>query len=1435
MELDRRFSEWTDKDSPSESFLLFAADRNSLGWPDLLKRRRVVVLAEAGSGKSTEFKSQADKLAAMGSFSFRTTVRGVAERGFEASLSAAQRAELARWKASTEGEAAWFFLDSVDEAKARGCELESALSSVGDAIAGAERRAHVLLSGRPSDWEFRRDLALLNEHLMIPEEPAPAAPLDPNVLVVNAVRGVKAPTRPDPEGPIVAIMRGLDERRVELFAAAEGISPTAPFFQALSRKNLLSFARRPLDLQWLVQHWRANGDFGTLREMIALSLNERLKEMNPSLSRVDDLAPGECNSALNRVGAALVLGRLDSILVPDGGVDLARSDDSLDLADILDGWSGAGRTRLISRAAFDPARAGTVRLHNDNEGMVRTFLAARWLASLLAANCPRWKVAEILFADIYGRRVVRPSMRETAAWLSIDDAEIAREVVEIDPWLLLDSADPGSLSVDVRSRALRAALQASESRRRAGHWNHDALRRLAKEDMAVPIRALWTEFKGEPAARQLLLQLVWLGKLTACADLVVESSFGAYTDRMTQMLSARAIVAAGSDADKLRYGEHLAEHMASMETEVFWDGVGELFPRWFTVPELIGAIENADLRAKANAEHLSRNGRSLAEKLETAAEARALLSALASIVIPELLRDEAHPLLDMAEACAAKLLEFDPAAVPAKDAIDVFVAGSKSDRRRHMPGTGRSIALFEALNATPARRRAVFWAAADALSSAAVMGGRPVTSPDHLEFFGIRLGYTPADANWLAEDTLARQRDSDIELAVNAGMRIWRDQGRPHDVLASFQGIAKSNAVAASALAAWISPPAPRPEEQVAHAHVASMIARHESEAKSAADSWKEFADALRADPQQLRSCRPTDQGGVDSRLYHLAHLLDTLHGTRSKYSNTDLSPLVPLFGETVVAEFASALTSQWRNWKPTLQVDRPLETRNTFSMQDLLGLTGVSVEAASTLGWPNEMSDDDAALATAYATLEINGLPEWLGPLCDRNPGAVRRVLLHCIDAEWAPNAQEVRRTLLDDLPRSTSSACRLVAPAILEKIASAPPESAKVLDPALKILARGLEDRAALASRMLARFRAEADVELRALYLGAAFAADGAAASVEFDATLSSLDAAQRKALVEMAMPQIFGGDWASSAVDVDAFPMPILRRLVDVAYREISTEQDIARGSGQVYSPGIRDHAETARSRAFRALVERPGAATFETIQKMASSGLPIDPTFVERLLAERAAIDSESAPWTPASVASFERDFTATPRTPRDLQSSAINRLIDLQRRLDGDDANQGSVLAAFPTEVDVQNWFLNEFRFERRLSFSIEREPHVANEKEPDLRMQARATTAKLPIEIKVAGSWSRVQLEAALTEQLMGRYLLDRENRWGILLIVCQAKRRRGWRMPDGSYAQIAGVVEHLRRMALEIASKDSDAAQMAIQLIDVSGFKAEEEEDEQE
>ncbi len=591
----------------------------------------------------------------------------------------------------------------------------------------------------------------------------------------------------------------------------------------------------------------------------------------------------------------------------------------------------------------------------------------------------------------------------------------------------------------------------------------------------------------------------------------------------------------------------------------------------------------------------------------------------------------------------------------------------------------------------------------------------------------------------------------------------------------------------------------------------------------------------MRADPKQLRSSRPIDNDGVDSRLYHLVQLHDNLHGGRRQYSNVDLRPLIPLFDEIVVDELATALASQWRNWRPTLRADRMRDSRDELTPQDLIGLTGLSVEAASNPAWARNLSDEEAAVATVYATLEIDGLPEWLGPLSESKPDAVRGVLLHCIDMEWKPAPSEVRNTLLAELRLTSPAACRLVAPAILEKIDSSPPTSSEVLGPALKLLNVGIPDRATLASHMLSRFRSEPDAERRAAYLGAAFAADAMASAAAFDETLTSLDATERSSLVEKFTDQICGANFSLTIADADSITFPILRRLVDIAYRETRAEEEEHNGSGQAYALGTPEHAHPTRGVAFQALAERPGWATFEAIQSMRGSDFQIDPAILESMAEERASIDSESSTWSPSDVVSFEDDFTAIPRTAKDLQALAINRLDDLQRRLDGDDFNQGPVLASLPDEKAVQNWFANEFRRDQRLSFSIEREPHVAKEKEPDLRLQARATTAKLPIEIKVAGSWSRVQLEEALTKQLLGRYLLDPENRWGILLIVCKAKRRRGWRMPGGAYAQISEVVEHLRRIARDIAGQDADAAQMTVQLIDVSAFTDKEEDDEQE
>src|SRR5262245_6506045 len=86
-----------------EPFLLAGRDWGRrmagwLGWPKLLKRRRVVLLAEASCGKTEEFHYQQRRLATEGKAAFFVPVEDLADHGLDASLGPTEAAALAAWK-----------------------------------------------------------------------------------------------------------------------------------------------------------------------------------------------------------------------------------------------------------------------------------------------------------------------------------------------------------------------------------------------------------------------------------------------------------------------------------------------------------------------------------------------------------------------------------------------------------------------------------------------------------------------------------------------------------------------------------------------------------------------------------------------------------------------------------------------------------------------------------------------------------------------------------------------------------------------------------------------------------------------------------------------------------------------------------------------------------------------------------------------------------------------------------------------------------------------------------------------------------------------------------------------------------------------------------------------------------------------------------------
>jgi hypothetical protein len=296
--LNRQFVVWSERKAPPTDLQFrYGAGVGWLSWEHLLAKLRIVVLAEAGSGKTAEMEERFRLLAGAGNFAFNATVEDVGRSGLDSALRAKVRERLAAWRASNED--AWFFVDSVDEAKLNDVRLEKALRQLADEIATAERRAHIVLSSRYTDWEFRKDFERFKDLLPIPEDQVASLAPTPDELLISAIRHERRKEEPPTaEEPMVVVMAPLDAERVRTFAEAKRVANLEAFMGQIANGDLWRFAGRPLDLSWLVEFWQHHRRLGTLAEMVESSLGERIQEKNTSRVRRDGVEATEAFNAL---------------------------------------------------------------------------------------------------------------------------------------------------------------------------------------------------------------------------------------------------------------------------------------------------------------------------------------------------------------------------------------------------------------------------------------------------------------------------------------------------------------------------------------------------------------------------------------------------------------------------------------------------------------------------------------------------------------------------------------------------------------------------------------------------------------------------------------------------------------------------------------------------------------------------------------------------------------------------------------------------------------------------------------------------------------------------------------------------------------------------------------------------------------------------------
>lgn len=1419
IELHRHFFKWT-KGRENVPIGHEYIRHDLLKWDDLHKSRRVVVLAEGGTGKTVEFKRQAKLLSSQGKFAFYCMLEYVAQHGLDDVLSS-EGGRLERWRQSEES--AWFFIDSIDEAKLKNIHFEHALKRIAAGIAGHEGRAFIVLSGRHTEWEGERDATRLREILPLPapEQPMP----DLRALVSNLLGETKLPAPPVPEAPLIVVLAALDHAQIRLYCEEKGVQDVERFLVALRKANLSRIATRPLDLDWLAAYWRDYDHLGTHAEMVEKGLIERLKEKDPDRSRRDELSVERAMLGLERIGAALVLGHTRAIDIPDMDAHASDSTGALDVRSVLHDWSASDLVALLNRAVFEPESYGRTRLHNDNQGVVRSYLTSRWLLRLRRANLPARRLNGLLFASIYGIDLVRPSLRETTAWLSIDDTEIALEVIRREPEVLLSCGDPASLPEPIRSQALFEIAKRMRDGQEPPRFDQDYLARFAQSDMGRSLRVVWEENADHGGIRHLVLMLIWLGAVHECADIAASAAFGSLADVDTLHVAGEAVLAAGDHGLRHAYAAFVIQHCAKLPEGVLASAIEELCPQFIGVDDLVDMLDAGlllgDTHSGPSLEWAAAN---IVAHMPYPEDVDKLIRRLLDLdVMKERTKGSSEfddfPTRLLAAAAARRLALSGPDTVPDAPLDAVLFICAHLVASPHVEDD----ALLEALRQfreTPARRRVAFWRAAQSLAHGKALDGTAPEAPYELASAGWDPGLHTEDLDWLLSDGPERSLPSERRLAANMAMAIFDEQGRPEAMLAQIKDRVGSCEEMRETIEEFLKP-RPSHEERLAAMRLRSQDAHAERARRLAADvdQWVALVEALRNDNDLQRRLASPAPGVPSDDFFNLWRLLSEANRNSRRYAVENVAQLAILAGEEVAAAFANEACRFWRERTPAAR------TSSGAPAVDILALSGVAIEASGDPLWANRLNADEARRATEYATLEIGRLPMWTEQLAMRWPDVVRDVLMPWVRIDMAVTGANALRASLEYIDSASGSVAGVMAGPIWHEVEQRTDLGADQLRPIVSIVSQHLPEKMKQRAYQVAleRFATIEDPAVAARYLGLACSIDAHGATEALDAKIEMLDEAGKTTLVARVLPEMFGWRRASAPGIAGKIAISTLRQLVVIAYRNVRLEDDNDRTNGGVYSPDPRDIAEEARSASFNMLVETPGKETFEALESLrVEPGFPVQSSRLEALARDRAAADSEDAPWHGDRVLRFETDCEKRPTTGPELIALALDRLEDLQHDLLNADFAQGPILAMLPDEAAVQVWLADQLRLTQGSSYLVVREPELVNRKKPDIALAARAAAAKIHVEIKVAESWSRTQLLDALETQLCEQYLRARNCREGLLILVHQTPRAKGWEDPDGKIIGFDEVVKIVRERAQEICRTSLTGPQPQVAVIDV-------------
>lgn len=1421
----RDLSEDAIKAEEQSSLLTRMGWSGAFGWDELLKSQRILIISEAGAGKTYECRTEQAARWEIGEAAFYFELAELSRANPRDLLAATEEARFDSWLAS-QSDVATIFLDSVDELKLTLGSFEGALRSLSKALAGQLGRIKVVITTRPIPIDHR----LIHKLLPIPEKVESIAGAE---AFADVAMSQGRSNRKDKGGETIPAWRTvalmpLSDEQIREMAVLQGVSDADALLQDIRNRNAQDFARRPQDLIELCADWRDFRRIRTHREQVAHNISIKLKPRTDRKEKAQ-LSAERALEGASRLALASLLTRK---LTLRHSAEADRDGDpgtALDPAAILSNWSTDEHQTLLERPLFGFASYGRVRFHHRS---VIEYLAAHRLEYLLSHGMSMKAVKRMLFAETpQGIKVVRPSMRPVAAWLAFSQLSIFGEIRDREPGVLLDHADPESLAPSQRSDALHAYV-ALYGR---GGWRglrvpSIQVHRFASGELAADVLALWDGGIENSEVRGLLLELVAAVPMPECADIAHSIASKSDADQDERVNAFDALI----KLDDPR----LEPLILSMENDPSaWPDrlIKNLIPRLF--PERISVARLCRILSRTTQHPRSVDMLNwlwlplIAEAEMAPGYLEALRAGLTDLVLdgvawrqewPHVTAPRHHLIEPLLAICLRLLKEGGSSAALLHSSVIAIRLG-RDEFGRDEPADSLRDTLAKSSSEI---REMAFWAD-DAFNQSLHPQEDSLRRLYEVSHHGaIRLN-ADQDASWLVMNLADSQRPpAERALALEAAMHnAWTGKGERRDYLLELRNLVSDSPALTARMDEYLKPPTVNRE-------LARMEAEHRKRSEQAKRrrakdhaSWILFWREVANSPQTAFS--PDKTGNTAWNLWRAM----SRSGEESRASGWNRRFIEQFFSKEVADQLRLAMKSMWRNDTPTLRSERAENEKGTFLIRWQLGLAAVAAEAED-ITWARKLSVEEAERAARYAPLELNGFPSWLESLAGAHPGAVDAVL----EAELSAELNEIAAANSHSIfLQNVSHAAEPVTALFLPRLRAWFDANAHRV--------RSGEDEAMAAERLrriVAILLSHGGDQTREHVRGVAVLElakeSGPAFSHVWLSTLMRLQPALGVEKLEKILENIapaplgpgvewigilFGERHRGTLVDlrVDAFTATLLLRLVRLAYQHVQPKDDLQHEG--TYSPGTRDHAEDGRNALLNALLNATGSEGWEAKLEMARD--PLFSHFRDRALLlarEKAAEEADGAALSEPQVIAFDRNREVTPITRSEMFAILVDRLDDIDDLLLRDDSPRDA-WAAISEEKVMRREIARALRNSANHVYTVDQEGATADEKETDIRLRATPSDQQAVIELKLGDDRPGRDLRDTLRAQLVTKYMAPEVCRSGCLLVTVSKTRK--WDHPDsGERLDLVGLEAMLQAEASQIMNEMGGALLLVARVLDL-------------